>query len=54
MLKNLKTLIIQEKKHCRMRNSIPAKQWDENLQFLKQLRKRLQSYQFVAILLLNC
>ncbi|MDU6158441.1 MAG: hypothetical protein E6651_06020, partial [Acinetobacter sp.] len=24
-----------------MRNSIPAKQWDENLQFLKQLRKTI-------------
>jgi hypothetical protein len=24
-----------------MKNSIPAKQWDENLQFLKQLRKTI-------------
>lgn len=24
-----------------MKNSIPANQWDENLQFLKQLRKTI-------------
>lgn len=37
-----------------MRNSIPAKQWDENLQFLKQLRKTIAELPFATILLLNC